>query len=189
MHDQKALPPARHEHSDVGMRFISVGAVTLAISIVSLALLVLWLFPKATLDRTLQLPLPQFPEPRLQTSPRADMAAFRHAELERLNGAGWIDRARGVAHIPIAVAMRKIVEDEIPGWPGGAPAPAAPVAQKEIPQATQTMESPHEAVRSARSAPSRAAHGKCWIDARSRRHCLRAKKWRGAAAEYGIARR
>ncbi|MGA8171922.1 MAG: hypothetical protein WB816_13965 [Methylocystis sp.] len=187
MHDEKALPPARHEQSDVGMRFIAVSAVTLVISIVSLALLVLWLFPKATLDRTLQLPLPRFPRPRLQTSPRDDMAAFRHAEMERLNSAGWIDQAKGVAHIPITVAMRKIMEDKIPGWPGGAPA-LAPVAHKELPQATQTVEGPHEAVRSIHSVYSHAAHGKCWIDSRSRRHCVRAKERRGAATGHGIAR-
>jgi hypothetical protein len=186
MHDEKALPPAQHEQSDVGMRFFSVGAVMLATLIVFLSLLVLWLFPRATLDRTLQLPLPQYPQPRLQTSPRDDMAASRHAELERLNSAGWIDQAKGVAHIPIAVAMRKVVEDKIPGWPGSAPT-LAPVAQKETPQATQTMEGPHEVVRSARPAPSRAARGKCWIDARSRRHCVRAKEWRGAAISDGAA--
>lgn len=186
MHEEKALPPAQHERSDVGTRFIYIGVVTLAISVVFLSLLVLWLFPKETLDRTLRLPLPQFPQPQLQTTPRADMAAFRHAEMERLNSAGWIDQAKGVAHIPIAAAMRKIVEDKIAGWPGAAPAPA-PVAQKETPQATQKTERPHEAAGSTRPALSRAAHRGCWIDARHHRHCLRAKKRRGAAGANGSA--
>ena len=186
MHDHKALPPTQHEQRDVGVRLISVGVVTLVISVVLLSLLVLWLFPKETLDRTLRLPLPQFPQPRLQTSPRDDLTAFHQAELERLNRAGWIDQVKGVAHIPIADAMRKIVDDKIPGWPGAAPVPA-PVAQKATPQATQTTESPHEAARSARPAPSRPTHGRCWVDARHHRHCVRATGRRGAAAAHGPA--
>jgi len=190
MRDEKALRPAQHEHSDVGTRLILIGAPMLAISVVLLALLVLWLFPKETLDRTLELSLPQFPYPRLQTSARDDMAAFRHAELERLNSAGWTDQAKGVAHIPIAVAIRKIVEDKIPGWPGAAPTPTPRlVVREEAPKVTQVTEKPHGALHSARPAAARAAPSRCWIDAKSNRHCLRAKERSGAAAERRAARR
>lgn len=63
------------------------------------------------------MPVPNFPAPALQSSPRADMAAFLQAELTRLNGTGWVDRAHGIVHIPIADAMRRVAEDGIAGWP------------------------------------------------------------------------
>lgn len=46
--------------------------------------------------------------PELQTTPAEDFAAFRERALARLNGAGWIDRERGIAHIPIEDAMRRL---------------------------------------------------------------------------------
>ena len=33
------------------------------------------------------------------------------------NGTGWIDKAHGIAHIPIADAMRLVAQEGIPGWP------------------------------------------------------------------------
>ena len=45
------------------------------------------------------------------------MARFYAEEMQRLNGTGWIDKAKGTVHIPIADAMRKVAEEGIPGWP------------------------------------------------------------------------
>ena len=50
------------------------------------------------------------PEPRLQTSPSADMAAFRAHENAILNSSGWVDSSAGIARIPIAVAKRLLLE-------------------------------------------------------------------------------
>ena len=74
---EKALSPARHEPTDVGRRFIWIGVPLAAWRrCIALALLVLWLYPGATTDRTMQLPLPQYPNPQLQPNPREDMATF-----------------------------------------------------------------------------------------------------------------
>ncbi len=120
---EKLLEPARHEATDVGPRFIWAGVTLLLVSTVFLALVVLWLYPGATTDRTLRLPLPRYPDPQLQPNPAADMARFRDEEMRQLNGAGWIDKAKGIAHIPIADAMRKIAQENIPGWPAAAEPP------------------------------------------------------------------
>lgn len=45
------------------------------------------------------------PEPRLQASPEADMATLRREEDRVLEGYAWVDRAGGVARIPIERAM------------------------------------------------------------------------------------
>jgi hypothetical protein len=114
---EKVLSPARHEPTDVGARFIWIGVPLLIASVLALALLVLWLYPSATVDRTIRLPLPHYPNPQLQPKPREDMAKFYDEEMRRLNGTGWIDRARGVAHIPISDAMRDLTHEGISGWP------------------------------------------------------------------------
>jgi len=93
-----------------------IGALLLT-SVLALALLDLWLYPGATIDRTMRLPLPRYPNAQLQPTPREDMAKFYDEEMRRLNGVGWIDKAHGVVHISISDAMRKVAQDGIPGWP------------------------------------------------------------------------
>jgi hypothetical protein len=114
---ERRIPVARHEKTDVGEGFIW-GAVGVVLGVLILcACLVLWLYPESRLDRTLNLPLPLYPAPRLQQNPAADMQRFRDEEMLRLNGSGWVDKARGVAHIPVADAMRQIAHEGIPEWP------------------------------------------------------------------------
>lgn len=45
------------------------------------------------------------PEPRLSADPYADLRELRKRETERLGSYGWIDKGRGVIHIPIERAM------------------------------------------------------------------------------------
>lgn len=54
------------------------------------------------------------PEPRLQSSPRVDFEEFRAQQLSVLGTAGWVDREKGIARIPIEDAMRVIAERGIP---------------------------------------------------------------------------
>ena len=113
----KTLSTARHEPTDIGERFIWIGVVSLLASVLALALLVLWLYPGATIDRTMSLPLPKYPNPQLQPNPREDMAKFYSEEMRWLNGTGWIDEAHGIVHIPISDAMRLVARDGIPAGP------------------------------------------------------------------------
>jgi hypothetical protein len=50
-------------------------------------------------------PALNFPAPRLQPDPVADMNAFRAREEQILNSYGWVDEANGKVHIPIERAM------------------------------------------------------------------------------------
>jgi hypothetical protein len=50
----------------------------------------------------------QFPGPTLQKSPQADLKQFEIEQRMALSGYGWIDRPKGLAHIPIDQAMRMI---------------------------------------------------------------------------------
>lgn len=120
---ERGIPVARHEPTDIGEGFIW-GAAALVLGVLILcALLVLWLYPESRLDRTLRLPLPQYPAPRLQVNPAADMQRFYREEMLRLNGTGWVDKAHGFVHIPIEDAMREIAQEGIPEWPAAPQAP------------------------------------------------------------------
>jgi hypothetical protein len=114
---EKVVSPARHEPTDVGASFILIGVPLILGTVIALALLVLWLYPAATIDRTMQLPLPHYPDPQLQPNPREDMAKFYNEEMRRLNGSGWLDKAHGITHIPISDAMRLVAQEGVPGWP------------------------------------------------------------------------
>ena len=46
--------------------------------------------------------------PLLQTNPQADLHEFRATEEKRLHSYYWIDRSKGLVHIPIEQAMRKL---------------------------------------------------------------------------------
>lgn len=127
MVDESTLPAPRHEPTDVSPLVIWIGLPVLIVSVTLLALLVLWLFPGRTVDRTMHLPLQHFPAPELQVRAREDMAEFRARQLRWLNGTGWVDEAHGIAHIPIDEAMRQVAAEGIAGWPTVRPPHAAAV--------------------------------------------------------------
>jgi hypothetical protein len=114
---ENALPPARHEPTDVGVPFIWIGAPLVIVIVLLVGLLAFGMFHEALPPRIMHLPLPQFPAPRLQVDPSADQTSLHMQKLRQLNSMGWIDRSQGIAHIPIADAMRKVAQQGIPGWP------------------------------------------------------------------------
>ena len=61
------------------------------------------------------------PGPRLQTDPAEDLARFRAREEQRLDTYYWIDKKKGIVHIPIAQAMKELAAKGIPGFPKAPP--------------------------------------------------------------------
>ena len=123
MFDQptRTLQPPQRETQDVGLRFILrlLGLIgTVLMLMIGFAW---WLFPAEVADRRFARPFPDFPGPRLQASPRVDMAAFYAEEMARLNSVGWQDKHSGTVHIPIDQAMRLVAKEGIAGWPAGDP--------------------------------------------------------------------
>ena len=105
---EKQLAPAAFEPRDIGEGFIW-GVVGVCVAVLAgCALMVIWLYPRALSDRIISAPLPQFPAPRLQSDPAADMRRLQAQELQQLNGG---------APIPIDTAMRQIAAEGIAGWP------------------------------------------------------------------------
>lgn len=126
MPERRPANPSRAEPHNPDTAFepndVSVGAIgLLAVGVVVWLGLVPYLlalgYPQATRD-VLKGPTVVPPEPRQQTHPAQDLAAFRAAKQERLTSYGWVDRAQGIVHIPIDEAMKRIAERGLPDWPG-----------------------------------------------------------------------
>jgi hypothetical protein len=111
------IPAARHESSDIGERFIGGIIASSGALLLACGLLAFWLYPNSRLDTSLNLPLRQYPEPRLQPDPTADMRAFYAQEMRRLSSAGWMDASHHTGHIPIEQAMSDVAREGIAGWP------------------------------------------------------------------------
>jgi len=51
------------------------------------------------------------PGPPLQATPERELAAFRKSEEARLTGWAWVDRANGIAQVPVEKAIEAVAAD------------------------------------------------------------------------------
>ncbi len=63
-----------------------------------------------------------FPEPRLQVNDAGEMSEFMESEQKLLNAPQPFTEASGTVHLPIALAMKLIVERGLPVRPNSPPA-------------------------------------------------------------------
>ena len=75
----------------------------------------------------------QFPEPRLQSNPAADMARQVSKEDAIYEQYGWVDRKKGIVRIPISRAMTLLEQKGLPYRKPGE-RPKAPERTKDEPQ-------------------------------------------------------
>lgn len=116
---------AGHEVADVPFKYILWAAIGLVVIVAVVQGVLLWMHMDlehklARVDRknfaqfgVQAQRLPEFPRPRLQNDPHADLLALRERENEELTNYGWIDKQGGVARIPIADAMQLIVQKNL----------------------------------------------------------------------------
>ncbi|HTV90521.1 MAG TPA: hypothetical protein VME41_16005 [Stellaceae bacterium] len=95
----------------VGWLFLA----TLALLIIS-PFVLLAAFPRSMPDQSRRL-LVEPAAPRLQIAPYLDLASFQVAEDRKLDTYYWIDKSKGIVHIPIAAAMQKLARRGITGFP------------------------------------------------------------------------
>ncbi len=112
-----AEPAPAFEVRDVDPRRIACLGLAAAAALVAATLILGWAYGFADAAKG---PPGALPEPRQQVDPAADLRAVRAAEDRRLSSYGWVDRAHGIAHVPIATVMARFARDGIPGWPGQA---------------------------------------------------------------------
>lgn len=109
-------PEVDYERTDLSLSVIAIIALGILLLLGVTPLIMIGAFPLARgdVDRHLSITPPQ---PHLQTDPQADLAAYVRKEQHLLGSYGWVDRGRGIAHIPIEVAMRRLARTGIPGFP------------------------------------------------------------------------
>lgn len=128
--------------SEIRVRAIFGALVGLGL-LVALSFGAMWTFSKVLRARSIardNAPLPvaeaNQPRPRpraaLQADPTADMAKFAKEEEAALTSYSWVDRASGVAQIPVERALEIVAERGLPVPPplpdAAPPAPALPAA-------------------------------------------------------------
>lgn len=109
-----------YEQSDWPLGIIGLIFVGILILLVISPLVIIASFPTTLSDVSRALTF-EPPQPRLQTDPSEDLVRFRGEEENRLNRYYWIDKERGVVHIPIQQAMKELAEEGIDGFPRGQP--------------------------------------------------------------------
>ena len=127
-------PDVQYERSDVSLFVLGVVALGIVVLLGVTPLIMLAAFPLARGDVERRLTITP-PEPRLQTDPAADLATYMTKQRELLDSYGWVDRAHGIARIPIEEAMRRLAQQGIPEFPRTAQAPpeAEPHGHREPP--------------------------------------------------------
>jgi hypothetical protein len=84
-----------------------------------------------------------FPAPLIQPDPAEELARMKTEDLGRLNQYGWIDRAAGVAHIPVDRAIEILAKK-------GLPIPAALPGEPSSSEKSTSTSAPKEPVKPGR---------------------------------------
>jgi len=140
-HDEIVNPETHHETSDVDVRAL-LWFVVIFIAFAIVPHVLLWVMfkfyaelargrtnsPLTMIARPADASIPQ--EPRLQPfptkerggqmipptagTPSVDMVEMRNHEEQMLHSAGWVDKEKGIARVPIDVAKRLVVQQGLP---------------------------------------------------------------------------
>jgi hypothetical protein len=125
MVDQDLAEPSAesgHEVSDINPKRVAMIGLALA-TVIAVSLLVTYgLFHYFYSGETRTRPVPSplsysrepTPEPRLSVEPGEDLKTLRSEEDAMLKSYGWIDRDKGVVHIPIDRAIEILAERGLP---------------------------------------------------------------------------
>ena len=105
-----------YERSDVKLGAIAIVALIIFTFLVLTPLVLRGGYLNAVSDVDRKLTINP-PAPQLQTDPQEDLRKFRAEEEARLNSYGWVDRSKGIVHIPIEQAMKETVQKGIDGFP------------------------------------------------------------------------
>ena len=113
----QAPPPTVPESADVNAERVMSIAVALAGTVIGCAIVVFGLL--TWFARNVSQPagpysdagtVQTFAAPRLEATPARDILIFKREKAQKLEHYDWIDRSRGIVHIPIERAMELMVQ-------------------------------------------------------------------------------
>ncbi len=111
-------PKTAFERSDWPLGTVGLVLLGTLILLVIAPFVLIGAFPRAVSDVSRELTV-EPPQPRLQTDPSEDLEKFLVDEDKRLNSYYWVDKQKGIVHVPIEQAMRELAEEGIDGFPRG----------------------------------------------------------------------
>ena len=114
-------PNTAYEAEDWPLRPIGLIYIGVLALLVISPLVLMWAYPQSLSDVSRKMTVVP-PAPRLEIDPAKQLAAFRAQEASDLSSYHWIDKQKGIVHIPIEQAMQKLAKQGIPGFPR-APSP------------------------------------------------------------------
>jgi hypothetical protein len=131
--EQVKNPEVEHETSDVSVRgVLGFGAAMVVVAVI-LHVLLWWMFDwfqaKDAAEKPGQSPWARTTEKRLPPEPRLEgieTAPVQRTEQEaeaRLHRYGWVDREKGIVHMPIQEAMQLLLERQVKGRSSGKGSP------------------------------------------------------------------
>jgi hypothetical protein len=105
-----------YEKSDWRLGYIGLVFLGTFLLLLVTPFILMWAFPHALPDASRELTIAP-PPPRQQVAPPVDLARYLAAQKLKLETYYWIDRDRGIVHIPIEEAMKRVAEHGIDGFP------------------------------------------------------------------------
>lgn len=113
-------PEVGFEASDLSAHVVGKIALGLVVFLAVAPSLLSIIYARARQDADRRLTIHP-PQPTLQLNPANDFEKYRAAEEKRLTTYGWIDRNKGIIHIPIDQAMAAVARNGIPDFPKARP--------------------------------------------------------------------
>lgn len=117
---QRDNPITDFEPTDWSLRPVALIYAGIPVLLVVSCFVLILAYPHALPDADRNLRIAP-PGPRLQTDAAGDLQRFRADEERRLNTYYWIDKQKGIVHVPIEQAMKKLAATGAPGFPKGQP--------------------------------------------------------------------
>jgi hypothetical protein len=105
-----------YEKSDWPIGKIALIFLGTFILLVITPFILMWAFPDSLPDQRRNLTIAP-PPPRQQVAPSMDLARYLAEQKLKLDTYYWIDRDRGIVHIPIEEAMKRVAAHGIDGYP------------------------------------------------------------------------
>ncbi len=140
-----------HEHDRVGLRGVIFFAIALFVTVIVVeSVLGLAMKGLAALEKPVAGDAParkvievdQFPSPRLQPNPMAELVEMKDEERKHVDSYGWVDRKAGIARIPSIGRWRSWRRTACPGSPPRRPRRARPRIHRSRPRASETRRDP-----------------------------------------------